>query len=115
MLMSPLTVYNVLCICVYLRLKSQVKTRMSVLLTEEESTKSLTGSSVKSTGASSISGIVTEGRGGGGRRQSVAAEADVLFSATAGIHTCICNIIYALYIVNYDLCPLQQVYIIHVM
>ena len=113
MLMSPLTVYNVLCICVYLRLKSQVKTRMSVLLTEEESTKSLTGSSVKSTGASSISGVVTEGRGGGGRRQSVAAEADVLFSTTTGIH--ICNIIYALYIVNYDLCPLQQVYIIHVM
>ncbi len=61
---------------------------MNVLLTEQESSKSLTDGSVKSTGASSISGLVTEGRGGGGRRQSVAAEADVLFSTTAG------NIVY---------------------
>ena len=61
---------------------------MNVLLTEEESVK--TNNSIKSTGAtsSSISSSgqqVIEGRGGGRRGHSVAAEADVLFSTTAGI------------------------------
>ena len=69
------------------RLKSQVKTRMSVLLSEEEQSTTATRSvGMSSTGA----GLVTEGRGGGGNnRQSVAAEADVLFTASTGLFVCV--------------------------
>ena len=62
--------------------------RMNVLLSEEEQCKTHSHSvSTKSTatvGASSTSGLVTEGRGGGAKRQSVAAEADVLFTTNTG-------------------------------
>lgn len=60
---------------------------MSVLLSEEEHAKSKpsTTSSTVSVGASSIGGLVTEGRGqgGGAKRQSV-AEADVLYTISTG-------------------------------